>query len=215
MPFPTSSEFNNLVASSYNSGTNVATNYTVANNEKPVLASKWRGFIKGLQDLISWLYSDVRILTNNTYRVRAYRDQITTCPANTNTKIIFNVDNQTISGSKMAYDLNNNYDTTTGRYTAPVSGWYLIATQLNTNSASAGGPSGVIAINGNNLANGGFARFSLVPSSDSINGSTTVWLNQNDYIEIYILCGAGGGTSLALATGRYDINYMTIDFIGF
>jgi hypothetical protein len=65
--FPTNTEILTIESSSYNAGTNTATGYNFVNNEKPVPASKFRGWLKGVQQLISWLKSDSPQLTQEAW----------------------------------------------------------------------------------------------------------------------------------------------------
>lgn len=215
MALPSTTEYTNLKNSTYNSGTNTATNYTVANDEKPVLASKWRGFIQGLKDLIGYVESDVTQVVNHGSSVRAFRDTaINFLPGKT--KIVFNVD--TNADNTIAYDIGNNYDTSNGRYTAPYSGFYNVSGQFNM-SGSAAGTCFICLIKNNNTtqnSGGGIARigYTINTGGDSINGSTVIRLSAGDYIEFYADVSPGGAHSLALGTGRSDINYMTINYLG-
>jgi len=56
--FPTSTEVVNLENSTYSPGPNVATGYNFANSENPAPASKIRGFLKGVQDVMAYIKQD-------------------------------------------------------------------------------------------------------------------------------------------------------------
>jgi hypothetical protein len=55
MPFPTNTEVNNTINSTYNSGLNTAQFYNVANNESPIQSAKWRGLFSAIRPIFSWL----------------------------------------------------------------------------------------------------------------------------------------------------------------
>ena len=108
----------------------------------------------------------------NPYRFSAYRSGTQAAGV-----VVFNVKN---------FDPNNNYDTTTGRYTAPVSGDY----QLNVNvsqpvTAAPQDPTTTLRVNGTGVY--GYSHFVNMyngASSGSANFSVLLRLNAGDYVDV-------------------------------
>jgi hypothetical protein len=206
MALPSTTEYTNLKNSTYNSGTNTATNYTVANDEKPVLASKWRGFIKGLQDLIGWAENDADKVVNNTYRVFAKKTSAQTLPTAGYATVVFNDDSSTGQ-----YDLNSNFNTTTGVYTAPVTGYYNVQYNVQTT-----GSNDIIALLYNpsysNTAADRWLRGSRKTGTNvSADFSMTVQLTAGETIYPVLFCGGAG----QLVEISAENNYLSINFVGF
>jgi hypothetical protein len=215
MSFPTTTEITTAKNSTYTSGTDIATGYYFANTEDPSPVAKIRGFLKAFIDLIIYNENDVSRVVNHGSSVRAFRDTAINFPPG-KTKIVFNVD--TNADNTIAYDIGNNYDTSNGRYTAPYSGFYNVSGQFNM-SGSAAGTCFICLVKNNNTtqnSGGGIARigYTINTGGDSINGSTVIRLSAGDYIEFFADVSPGGAHSLALGTGRSDINYMTINYLG-
>lgn len=97
------------------------------------------------------------------------------------TKVTFNTEE---------FDTNNNYDTSTSRFTATVAGYYQFNWNLDT-----GGVTTSIAIsdlykNGSSIKRSGGISIAGI-GEQYINGSALVYANVNDYFEIYTYIGSG------------------------
>lgn len=119
----------------------------------------------------------------NPYRFSAYRSGAQAAGV-----VIFNVEN---------FDTNNNYDTTNGRYTAPISGFYFFSANMSQSVASApNDPQTIIRKNGTTTV--GFSHFVNMyngASSGSANSACLVQLNAGDYVDVVIGRGNDGQTT--------------------
>lgn len=112
------------------------------------------------------------IKISNAYQFSAYRSG-----AHGSGTIVYNIEN---------FDTNSNYDTSTGRYTAPVNGFY----QFNVNShqqvtAAPQDPESKLIKNGaTELAYSHFVNMYNGGSSGSANFSVLVQLNAGDYVHV-------------------------------
>lgn len=108
----------------------------------------------------------------NPYRFSAYRGG--TASAGT---IIFNIEN---------FDTNNNYDNTTGRYTAPISGFYFFS--VNTSQSVTAAPQDPqVTIRKNGAGTYGYSHFVNMyngASSGSANTTALMQLNAGDYVTV-------------------------------
>ena len=107
------------------------------------------------------------------------------------TKVQFSVEN---------FDTNNNYDTSTYRFTPTVAGYYQINTVIETNASSLGGAA--IYKNGSVYkrvfySNAGIGATGVVAALVYLNGST-------DYVEAYVY--TNNATSLYTNAADYEFS---------
>lgn len=88
-------------------------------------------------DLVAFINENFRKLSDNLngknpYKFSAYRSANVNVNDTTSYDVVFDTE---------LYDTNNNFDTTTGKYTVPVTGYYYIAasTKIMTNNEGSGG----------------------------------------------------------------------------
>ena len=119
----------------------------------------------------------------NPYRFAAYRSGSQAAGV-----VVFNVE---------FFDTNNNYNTTNGRYTAPVSGFYFFSANVSQSvSAAPQDPQTIIRKNGSTTI--GYSHFVNMyngASSGSANSSVLIQLNAGDYVDVVINRGTDGQTT--------------------
>ena len=129
------------------------------------------------QDKLSTL-----IAPKGTPAFRAYRTTNQSVNNTTSTKIIFNAED---------FDTNSNYDTSTGRFTPTVAGYYQVNASLQLNNTTS--PLAlIIEKNGTTVLDvtGGFQSSQI---NSGVCGSICLYLNgSTDYVEIYAYHAAGG-----------------------
>jgi hypothetical protein len=206
MSFPTTTEITTAKNSTYNSGTDIATGYYFANTEDPSPVGKIRGFLKAFQDLIGWAENDADKVVNNTYRVFAKKTSAQTLPTAGYATVVFNDDSSTGQ-----YDLNSNFNTTSGVYTAPVTGYYNVQYNVQTT-----GSNDIIALLYNpsysNTAADRWLRGSRKTGTNvSADFAMTVKLTAGETIYPVLFCG-GAGQSVEISA---ENNYLSINFVGF
>jgi hypothetical protein len=118
-------------------------------------------------------------------------------PNATFTKVTFNLEE---------FDTNNNYDTSTSRFTPTVAGYYQINWQIDT-----GGVTTSISISDLYKNGGSWKRSSGVSiagiGEQYIVGSTLVYANgTTDYFELYVYVGSG--STATLYGGGYQYTYF-------
>lgn len=142
------------------------------------------------------------LATNNKALVRVTLSADQGIPNNSNTKV--NFDSET-------YDLNSNYDTVTNRFTANEPGYYKINSTISTGQNSDGFEL-MIFVNGSL-----FSRYyPNIPSTgyhQSLSIQDVIFLNTNDYIEIYVYRGFPNNHILALDFDGAILSYLIIEQI--
>jgi hypothetical protein len=116
------------------------------------------------------------------------------------TKIIF---------STVEYNIGNGYDSTLGRFTAPVAGYYLINMAIFFGAPSTGERIVRLTKNGSNSKYG----------ADTINGSATIthgsWIvymnGTTDYIEVHAYQNSGSSISIAETNGTWLQGHLLIE----
>jgi len=114
----------------------------------------------------------------------------------------------TIKYETVVYDVGNNYSTSSGRFTCPVAGRYLVTANSNVNMGSATG------VTFHELYKNGSV---YIRAYDAYGYQTNTWYqnsitavvdcNTNDYIEIKLRCNSG------LAWADSDTQYTQASFI--
>jgi len=113
-----------------------------------------------------------------------------------------------------SYDPGNNFNTTLYRFVAPVAGYYLINTQGQFNTAAGNFQYG-ISIRVNDI----FTTPKLITQSVNNNSATPdvtdiLFLNKNDYVEIFVYQNTGSGQWLIADVGQtYHYTYMSVFLI--
>jgi hypothetical protein len=124
---------------------------------------------------------------SNPYKFRAYRNAAWTTGAGVATKIIFDTEN---------FDTGNNFDTTNGRFTPPVAGFYQFNARSDANTSA------VLIIlykNGAEYARGSTRDTTTSPSGSQV--SDLIQLVATDYVEAHFYTagatagGVGGSTT--------------------
>lgn len=107
------------------------------------------------------------------------------------------------------FDVGSDYDTTNGRFVAPVTGYYRVSVGLGTSSVGASTRFGVVIyVNGASYARG-VAYGVTAGGTPTANVSDLVYLTAGQYIELYI----EGSTTITGNTGA-DRTFMSINFVG-
>ncbi len=133
---------------------------------------------------------------------RVYKSTAQAIEDETITTILFNVKD---------YDVDNEYDTATGRYTANEGGLYVISLNVGFTATSVDTSlvEGRIAVNGSAIAR---SKMEQISTKDVFfNVMKTVLLEKNDYIEGQAFHITGGKKSLITGTSR---TFMSIQKIG-
>lgn len=136
-----------------------------------------------------------------TAKARAYRSSNFTLPNVTETVIPFNAVN---------YDPGSNFNTGNGRFTAPVSGWYMVHSAIRNDGMATGK-----RMDMGLLINGSETSFWLsVPSGSGaesgINGGDIKYMSAGDYLETK--ASQDKGTSVILYGGS-SVIYTAIHLI--
>lgn len=107
------------------------------------------------------------------------------------------------------YDTGGDWDTTNGRFTAPVTGWYQVNAQINLGNVDSTGIV-VCAIYVNGAPYTYFSSFSSGSTQEvTANGSDLVYVTAGQYIEMYADCSS----TEAVQTGSTS-TFMSIYFVG-
>lgn len=132
------------------------------------------------------VYSGSTASLNNPYKFRAYRNAAWTTPSGTGL-VTFDTKN---------YDTGTNYSTSTGKFTAPVAGFYQFNAGVSYTYTGQNYIGIVLYVNGsaysvgNNIFGGGVG--------DTLTGFTvsdTIQLAASDYVQVYITAqGRAGNT---------------------
>lgn len=198
--FPTDSDTNTLSTSTFAGGT--GTGHAVSTGEVSSV-SKFGSFVLGAKNLLNYVKGTVDLVINNNYRVRAYNSTAQALTSGAFTRIQFPTE---------VYDLNNNWNTTTHRYTAPVTGYYSINASIQVAMSGAGFI--ILALYKNGVVLTRYSR-TYTPSAQNIGGlvADVVNLNAGDFIEIFIFTNITGSTLENLPNG--EANTLSVNFIGF
>ncbi len=127
---------------------------------------------------VSGIAKDNLSTDSNPYKFSAYRSSAFTWGNNTFAKVTCNAEQ---------FDTNSNYDTSTGRYTAPVTGFYYVHGQVRGNHNSGSGMSIEIRKNGSGV----FSGDTMVPVGYTgsfgfqISATGMIQLTAGDYIELW------------------------------
>jgi hypothetical protein len=169
--------------------------YHVSGASKNIIGSSSRTFFH-----IAKRSSPQTVLETETVAARYTSNSGQTFNATTNTTILFD---------NLVKDTHNSYNTSTGVYTVPVSGFYQINAKFGTNSTAWGAGAILesrIKVNGTNTA----SEFMRIPTS--ISTSYMVSLNQMLYLEkgdSVVIEGWHNGTSTSL-TASNIVNNLSI-----
>jgi len=146
----------------------------------------------------SILDDDLGILDTDKSRVRVYRSSVQSIPDATDTKVQFNAEN---------WDDNNEFDSTTNyRFTAQKSGYYLIQSIIGIADPSSGKTIVTyIRKNGATIAQRNITTSAVGMQFCPI--SDIVYLNVNDYIEIWIYHNYGTAQN---TTSSSPVAYLNI-----
>jgi hypothetical protein len=125
-------------------------------------------------------------LTTKNYRARAYRNAVQSIPNAAYTKIVWNAE---------SYDTNSNFDTSNGRYTVPVTGFYLVISMASIGS-TATNQRVINTIYKNGTATNYSTTSTGVSTANSATVSDIMSLTAGDYIENYVYQDAGGARDL-------------------
>lgn len=135
---------------------------------------------------ISGIDKSLTTTDSNPYKFSAYRSTAFTWGNNTFAKITCNTEQ---------FDTNNNYDTSTGRYTAPVTGFYYVHGQVRGDHKSGSGMSVEIRKNGSEV----FSGDTMVPVGYTgtfgfqLSANGIIALTAGDYIELFCYGAANTG----------------------
>lgn len=136
------------------------------------------------------------------YKVHAYVTTAASIIAS-GSNIIFN------SVAAPGYDPNGNFNTTTGTYTAPLSGYYLVS--VNTTIANSANQDMTITLSRNGTPQTSYAATSnSIVNNRKINLSFAkiIPLNKNDTLNVNFT-STGGNTTLNPADTNIDIHFMS------
>lgn len=124
----------------------------------------------------------------------------TTYTAGVDTQIIFDQE---------VYDVHNNYNTSTGTFTAPVDGYYMFYAQHLFYPNSLGDGVYVsfwLSKNGANYTGAsGLSRFNNIKQQTTMNVSTLYYLAKNDYVQTKV--NASGGTPTYYTASGHAVFY--------
>lgn len=106
------------------------------------------------------------------------------------------------------YDIGDNFNVVTHRWTCPQAGYYQIAVNIQVLSIELGGKvEGGVYVNGTAHSPYGYV-VSGGPTSPIINASDVLWLNVNDYLELWVMQSTSGNRYLH--SGSTYANYLTV-----
>jgi len=135
-------------------------------------------------------------------KVRATRATAQTIPNATSTKFIFNTE---------VYDVLNEYDPSTGVFTAKNNGWYHVQVMVLYNPVTwNAGKGGSMDLRKNGDAYSVLSYHKVDAQINkfwAINGGDDIYLNKNDYIEIYVYQDSGSSVT---NNGDANFNHLSI-----
>ena len=114
------------------------------------------------------------------------------------------------------YDTGSNYATATGKFVAPVAGYYQFNSQTQVVEAGGGGHRIILSLykNGSEIYRGTDFQNHATSNGDALNGvvSTQLQLAANDYVQVYEFCsgvlafGAGYPPTFTVFSGFLSSN---------
>lgn len=170
------------------------TSWSVVFGEQPS-AAKWN--ILGANDAsfndgtgIFGLYKNLLAVDSNPYKFSIYRNGALTASTGAWTLLVFDT---------VEFDTNSNVTLASGRYTAPVAGFY----QLNANVNIATNVTTVVGVsfykNGVQVAQPYLLNFSSANATTSMPAAKFLQLAASDYVQVYYFSnGAGAFTTGAI-----------------
>jgi hypothetical protein len=122
----------------------------------------------------------------NPYKFSVYRNAAWTTPNNTIGLVTFDA---------VTFDTGSNYSTSTGKFTVPISGFYLFEVFINFASP-------VVFAHADIYVNGALAKQGSAPNTSTYgaNVNCLLQLSANDYVQVYVATSAAvtGGVSTIL-----------------
>lgn len=136
------------------------------------------------------LLSEVRELatdnSTNPYKFSAYRNAAWTSGNGAYGVVVYDTER---------FDTGNNYDTATGKFTAPVAGYYHFSAVAGASIGVAGDYAGLaLLVNGTELGRGTYIRSGFT-GNQWVAASSLLSLNAGDYVQVGFWGDGGAGTT--------------------
>jgi hypothetical protein len=134
-------------------------------------------------------------------------DSSTVLPTSTTTTVVFSTE---------GYDTNNAYDTSTGRFTAPVSGYYFLHANVRVSLGSGGNSrfDCTFYINGTGSGGGGMNQQNA--NDNSSMATHVLYLTAGQYVELKANQNSGASQTCSSGNnaGGHPVNHFTGYLIG-
>ena len=198
------SSSNNFIISDTSSDGGMAILSGTSGNGNIMFSDTTAGAFSDARGLITYLHAsdDMRFMTANTEHMRIHSTGAVTKPLQPYFQVRSNGGNQTntweagqvIKFQTVGVNQGSHYSTSTGRFTAPVAGFY----QFNFNgfgylhaTGSVGTTTITVAlnINGSNYIMVAYENNANGNTYPLLSGSASVYLNANDYAQIFVQSG--------------------------
>ena len=141
------------------------------------------------------------------YKAHAYRATSNQNISNTTATVVFNT---------VLFDPNNNFNTTTGLYTAPVSGFYLVTVHITTNVGNGATAKTINLIqNGSVLAPYSSSQSCVTGVDGSLHTTGIVQLSANDTIGVQYNTNSNDNIQIATAVGSGIPSHMSVHFMSY